>query len=349
MVLTGARKQTPRKPTLFNRAPVTIERTNPSDFPFRLTYAITPPNQTASPERIRAIAAAQSACVASLPIDALLVYDVQDEATRNSDPRPFPFIPKVDPLTYAFEQLALAQLPRVVYRAVTDQVEPTFCGWLDRLQAYGGLAVLVGAPSRHTSAALTLSRALTVCRSHAPRVTFGGVIIPERHQRCGAEDVRAWTKARHGCTFFVSQTVWSVSTMKCLLRDLRTRAELEGGTMPRILLTLSPCGSAQTLHFQEWLGVEVPPAVKRELLSARDMFARSIELATESFVQLRAFAAEQGLKIGCNIESVSSRASEIEASTELVRRIARLEARRESVTTRAGAVRPAHSAALPSK
>ena len=41
-------------------------------------------------------------------------------------------------------------------------------------------------------------------------------------------------------------------------------------------------------------------------------------------MKIRAFAAEQGLNVGCNVESVSSRAEEVEASVELVHRIDRL-------------------------
>jgi hypothetical protein len=135
---------------------------------------------------------------------------------------------------------------------------------------------------------------------------------------------------QQGCRFFVSQTVWSVSRTKELLRDLRVRAELEGVDVPPILLTFSPCGSPQTLQFQEWLGVEVPPEVKRELLSAPDMLARSIQLATEAFAEARAFARAQGLTVGCNVESVCSRAVEVEASAELVHSIARLEPWKEA-------------------
>jgi hypothetical protein len=183
--------------------------------------------------------------------------------------------------------------------------------------------VLVGAPSRHAPTSLTLTRALALAKSHAAGLCFGGVVIPERHRSSGGEDARIWAKKQQGCGFFVSQTVWSVSASKRLLRDLRVRAELEGGEVPPLLLTFSPCGSPQTLEFQEWLGVEVPPSVKRELLSAKDMFARSLELATEAFAELRAFASGQGLTVGCNVESVSSRRAEVEASIELVRRVAR--------------------------
>lgn len=295
------------------------------DLRWRLTYSVTPPNQATTADRRHAIAAKQSARVSALPIDALLVYDVQDETARNAAPRPFAFSPKADPLTYAFEDLRLdARLPRVVYRAVADQDESSLCTWLDKLRGLGGLAVLVGAPSRNVSAGLTLPRAYSVCRARAPGLGFGGVLIPERHESTGTEDARAWGKIRQGCRFFVSQTVWSVNATQSLLRDLRFRADLEGGEVPPILLTFSPCGSPETLQFQEWLGVQVPPALKRELLSAKDMLARSIELAARTFEEIRTYAAERGLTVGCNVESVSSRAAEVDASTELVQRIARL-------------------------
>jgi len=291
----------------------------------RLTYAVTPPNQTTPLERRRALAAAQSARISALPVDALLVYDVQDEAARNGAPRPFSFIPKVDPLSYAFEELKVGALPRVVYRAVAGQSEPELRRWLDDLQARGGRAVLVGAPSRRTAAALTLPQAFALCQKQVPGLPFGGVLIPERHEAVGGEDVRVWAKRQQGCQFFVSQTVWSVNATQRFLRDLRLRADLEGGEPPPILLTLSPCGSAQTLDFLEWLGVAVPEALKRELLSASDMLQRSIELACDVFAEVRAFAAEQGLTVGCNVESVSARAAELDASVELVRRIAQLD------------------------
>jgi hypothetical protein len=297
----------------------------------RITYAITPPNQSTLLERRRTLAAVQSACLAQLPIDALLVYDLQDEAARNGAPRPFPFVPKVDALSYAFEELRVGELPRVIYRTVADQEEASLRRWLDRLQALGGQAVFVGAPSHHSCPALTLAQAFSVCRAHAPTLAFGGVVIAERHQTSGAEDVRLLAKAQQGCRFFVSQTVWSANATKQLLRDLRLRAEVSGAPLPPLLLTLSPCGSEQTLLLQEWLGVNVPPAVKRELLQAKDMLARSVELAVEIFAEVRDFAKGQGVTVGCNVESVSSRAVEVEASIELVRRIARLPGRPEQV------------------
>ena len=291
--------------------------------PLRLTYAIAPPNRTTPVERRREIAAEQSARIDQLPIDALLVYDVQDEAARTAEPRPFPFFPKVDALTYAFDALQIGELPRVVYRAVAGQDAQDLSKWLDRLQACGGRAVLVGAPSRGVAAAsaLTLPQAYELCRSQAPALPCGGVVIPERHQSSGDEHLRVWSKQQQGCRFFVSQTVWSVDATKRLLRDLRVHAEQDGRAAPPVSFTFSPCGSAQTLQFLGWLGVEVPAPLKRELLGARDMLARSVELAAEAFAEIHAFAKDQGLVVGCNVESVTARAAEVDASIELLRRV----------------------------
>jgi hypothetical protein len=291
--------------------------------PWRLTYAITPPNQTLCTERRQALARAQSALIRSLPVDALLVYDVQDEAARNAAPRPFAFVPKVDPLTYAFEELDVT-LPRIVYRAVSGLDESKLRAWLDKLGSRGGRAVLVGAPSRLSSAALTLPKAYSLCTTHAPELPFGGVVIPERHLATGSEDARVWSKIQQGCTFFVSQTVWSVQATKRLLHDLQLRAEREGAKLPPILLTFSPCGSAQTLQFLQWLGVEFEPSLARELLQAKDMLTRSIELVVQTFSEIAEFCAQRGLHVGCNVESVSSRSAEIDASVDLVRRVERL-------------------------
>jgi hypothetical protein len=292
-----------------------------------LTYAIAPPNQSTPPERREAIAAKQSARIASLPIEALLVYDVQDEAARTVSERPFPFAPKVDPLTYAFEALKLGALPRVVYRAVAEQDGDSLRAWLAALQARGGLAVLVGAPAPQASASLSLPQAFALCQGETPQLPFGGVVIPERHPAGGAEDARVWSKMQLGCRFFVSQTVWCVATTKELLRALHVRSEREQQAAPPILFTFSPCGSAQTLEFLQWLGVAMPDAVKAELLGAKDMLARSVDLASDAFAEIRDFAEDLGLTIGCNVESVTARAAETDASIELLQRIARLDPR----------------------
>lgn len=292
-----------------------------------LTYALTPPNRAAPLERRRAIAAAQSARIRALPVDALIVYDVQDEQARNRAPRPFPFALKMDPLTYAYEELDVGDLPRIVYRSVSDQSPASLSNWLSVLTACGGRTVLVGAPSGKLRPQLTLPEALALCRAHVPQLAMGGVVIPERHLTTGNEDRRVWDKVHAGCQFFVSQTVWNVDAAKLLLHALKARADRLEKPPPPILITLSPCGSLQTLAFLEWLGVNVPREVRQQLTDAAHMLERSVALAEHVFQQLYVFGRERGLVIGCNVESVSSRAVEIDAAAELVHRIHALQRR----------------------
>ncbi|HEV3312911.1 MAG TPA: 5,10-methylenetetrahydrofolate reductase, partial [Chloroflexota bacterium] len=51
----------------------------------------------------------------SLPVDGLIVYDIQDEAERVSAPRPFPFLPTLNPEVYAHGFLGSLQVPKIVY------------------------------------------------------------------------------------------------------------------------------------------------------------------------------------------------------------------------------------------
>jgi hypothetical protein len=82
----------------------------------------------------------------------------------------------------------------------------------------------------------------------------------------------------------------------------------------------------------EWLGVEIPAGIERELLSAKDMLERSIELAYETASEVRAAAEAEGLTVGFNIESVSSRAVEVDASVELVHRVEPLDRRSSAIS-----------------
>ncbi len=65
-----------------------------------LLYGVTPPRLTTTAERADEIAAATLARLASVGVDALLVYDVDAEGDRSPDPRPFPFMPMMDPAVF---------------------------------------------------------------------------------------------------------------------------------------------------------------------------------------------------------------------------------------------------------
>ena len=118
--------------------------------------------------------------------------------------------------------------------------------------------------------------------------------------------------------------IHSSAASKDLLSDLHYRCAESGRAVPPILVTLSPCGSLKTLEFLRWLGISVPRWLENELLHAHDILQTSVELCCQVFSDLLDFARSKDIPLGCNVESVSLKKEEIEASVELVRRVAHL-------------------------
>lgn len=293
----------------------------------RLTYGITPPKASFSEDRRREVANIQSGRIRALPIDALVVYDLQDESNRTQVKRPFPFMQAVDPLEYALDYLDVPQR-KIVYRSVSGQSEAQLSDWLRRLEAQGGATVLVGAPSSQQAVRLKLRDAYALCRKAAPALPLGGVLIAERHTARASEDVRALGKMKQGCSLFISQAVYSVTQSKDILSDLHYRCLTEERPMPPILITLTPCGSRKTLEFLAWLGISVPRWLQNDLAHADDILDASVEASLSAFSELHTFALAKGIPLGCNVESVSTRKAEIEASVDMLYRVARIMGRK---------------------
>ncbi|MCC6626445.1 MAG: hypothetical protein IT340_03470 [Chloroflexi bacterium] len=81
-------------------------------------YGTTPPRADATEERIALAATRLAERVRRLPLDGLVVYDVQDESDRIGLPRPFPFLPMIDSRRYAARLRDVSGRPVVVYKAV---------------------------------------------------------------------------------------------------------------------------------------------------------------------------------------------------------------------------------------
>jgi len=287
-------------------------------------YGLAPPKKATPPKELEEIVAQQIARLQSMHIDGLVVYDIQDEAARVSDPRPFPFLPTLDPATYAHEHLGRLTAPKIVYRCVNRDTPETLVQWLKHQEARAQpLAVLVGAPSQHTQATVSLTDAYALSARHAPRLLLGGISIAERHGRSANEHERIVNKTEKGCRFFVTQAVYDVTSTKSLLSDYALAVREKGSVPMPIILTFSPCGSMKTLSFMKWLGIAFPRWLENELRFADDPLATSLNLCEQIFVEIWNYAHEKGIPVGVNVESVSIRKNEIDASVELLQRLRR--------------------------
>src|SRR4051812_32111155 len=109
-----------------------------------LVYGITPPKLTTPEEKVAEIAERTLARLLPLDLDALIVYDVQDESARTSEERPFPFSSAHDPFQFASQHLQALQIPKIIYRPAGKFTKEELGEWLDNLHAHAFYPVFVG-------------------------------------------------------------------------------------------------------------------------------------------------------------------------------------------------------------
>jgi len=286
-----------------------------------LLFAVTPPRLTTGPEQTRQIAEVTLERLRPVGIDGLVLYDIDDESDRNPDERPFPFLPTMDPAVYLARDLAALDVPAIVYRAVSKYAEDGLRSWLCDQDPAQALSVFVGASSRGKAVETSLRRAYELRAEARPDLLLGGVAIPERHARTRTEHLRLVAKQTAGCSFFVTQVVYDVNAAKDLVSDYRYECAAQGLEAVPIVFTFSVCGSVKTLEFLRWLGVDVPRWIENDLRDADDTLDASYKQAVDTAVDLIAFCRRVGVPLGLNVESVSIRKLEIEASVRLAARL----------------------------
>jgi hypothetical protein len=284
-----------------------------------LLYGITPPKAQTPAERIGEIAEKSLNFLCALDIDALVVYDVQDESARTTEERPFPYASALDPFDYASKHLHRLALPKIIYRPAGKFTKQELADWLNGLKSHGFYPVFVGLPSPDYVVKTTLKEAYDIWRNeHGDHSVIGAVTIPERHAVLKDEDVRILDKVDSGVSYFISQCIFNVAYTKQTLEDLAANCRKNNKEIPTIIFTLTICGSVKTLHFMEWLGIHVPEEIKEELRVCTNPAGRSVEIATDIARELITYCKERSIPFGFNIESVAIRKEEVDASLELL-------------------------------
>jgi hypothetical protein len=286
-----------------------------------LLFAVTPPRLTTSPKEAAEIARVTEERLRSLAIDGLVLYDIDDESGRNPDERPFPFLPTMDPADYLARDPAGLEIPAIVYRAVGKYREDRLHSWLEEQDPSEVLTVFVGSSSREKAVLTSLARAYELRNEVQPELPLGGVAVAERHALQGDEHLRLIAKQKAGCSFFITQIVYDVNAAKNLISDYHYECAARKLVPVPIVLSFSVCGSVRTLEFLQWLGVTVPRWIETELRQADDTLDASYEQAVAMAVDLIAFCRRLGVPFGLNVESVSIRKVEIDASVRLAARL----------------------------
>ena len=284
-----------------------------------LLYGLTPPKVHADESKIQAIANKQIERISELEIDGLVLYDIQDESSRNESPRPFPFMETISPDVYSANYLKGLDLPKIIYKSVGKYSNDELSTWISENSKNIAYSVFVGTPSNKQKTALSLNDAYQINQNSNMSLRLGGVTIPERHYKKNDEHLRLFHKIDKGCHFFISQCVYNINNTKNFLSDyyynsLETQREL----LP-IIFTLTPCGSVKTMEFMEWLGIDIPKWLKNDLKYSEDILSKSVDVCKSIAKELLDFCEGKNIPIGFNIESVSIRKAEVEASIELLK------------------------------
>ena len=282
-----------------------------------LLFALTPPRLATDRERAQEIADVTVARLRPLGLDGLILYDIDDETERNPAERPFPFMPTLDPADYLVEHLGTWPTPVIVYRAVSKYAPTDLRAWLSAQDPERLMTVLVGAASSSATLRTSLRDAQALRREVNPSMLLGGVAIPERHTRRDDEHLRLLAKQDAGCRFFVTQVVYDINAAKNLVSDYHYECSARGVSPAPFVFTFSVCGSMKTLDFLRWLGIDVPRWIENDLKHAADPLEASFQQALATATELMAYCRTLGLPFGINVESVSIRRVEIEASVRL--------------------------------
>lgn len=289
--------------------------------PSRGVYLIgtCPPKDGTSPEQATEIASKLLARLGQIDFDGLIVYDIQDESSRTDVPRPFPFMRTLDPRMYSKLVRELADHPVITYKSVSQRDRADFSDWLDDAWANYGVRdmVMVGSPSTEGDIKLSLNDAYETTAEHPLNYQIGGVTIAERHAKKGDEHLRLLDKSAKGCEFFVSQAVYNAQATVDMLTSYARECRLRGEQPKRIILTFTPCGSAKTLEFMEWLGISVPEGTRWRILDSANPLMESIRICRNNLEQILDAVIDLGLPLGLNIESLTNRKDEIDASIRL--------------------------------
>jgi hypothetical protein len=281
----------------------------------------TPPKQGTDKAQLETIASKLLARLHEIEYDGIIIYDIQDESSRTQIPRPFPFKHTIDPCEYSKLIKELSQLDVITYKSVAQRDESQFNKWLSDTKEKFELdnLVLVGSPSSNGDAKLSLHDAYKVLAAHRESFFLGGVTIAERHANKKNEQQRLIEKTVQGCEFFISQAVYNPQDTIDLITSYARTCKQKREVPKRIILTFTPCGGQKTLEFMEWLGISVPDATKWRMLDSHSPLGESIRICRENLDLILQSCTRLNVPLGLNIESLTNRKEEIDASITLYR------------------------------
>ena len=229
----------------------------------------TPPREGTTGEEAAQICRKFVSRSRSQATDRFIVYDIQDESSRNAEARPFPFRRTMDPAEFASLFPPESGKSCVLYKVPTEASVAAFDGWIDeRAIGLGHRTLNLVGPAAAADGATRISLAEAAARVNSVGdLAFGCVTIAERHLTKGTEHLNILRKTALGARWFISQAVYDAEASIKLLNDYGAECRARAEPPCKILLTFAPVGRPKTLSFVRWLGINVPDAVEARILA----------------------------------------------------------------------------------
>jgi len=290
-------------------------------------FGTVPPRKTVPFAKVEECARKLVSDVAQLGVDAIVVYEVQDETGRVlGKERPYPFAPSNEPLEFAvllkkYLQERNLLIECVIYRALPYHSREEFLQFLDDAARSNcnTIALVGGTPSADV---LSIDEAAKIARERTESFCIGGVTLAERHRDRGDEHKRVAAKVDQGLSFFTSQVVYNADNAISFLQDYSRLCKAENRKPARIIFTFAPFGLEETAQFLRWLGVELPDGTYKRVMSKENSQERvneAVNICCENLKRILDAVLRYGLDvpIGVTAECVSKYKCENLATLEL--------------------------------
>ena len=147
-------------------------------------------------------------------------------------------------------------------------------------------------------------------------VALGGICIFDRESRgrhdygVGArhleEHERIWLKGQAGCNFVTSQVTFNSEPAVRFFSRYQEVCKQKKTKPLTVFISLSTVPSPSILKLLEGLDVQIPPRVKKDLLSSDNMARESVKVATEVFLEIITKLDLLGIEVplGLQIEQI---------------------------------------------
>ena len=211
-------------------------------------------------------------------VDAINIPEIREEIRQGTRRKHIP--ERIEPRAFARAIAGSTRVETVVNRITVHETAEEHRRWLRESYDKYGIRnlILVGGDTHELQyPGPSVVEAARIAAEERIPFLLGGIAIPSRN----AEGRRVAEKLEAGLRFFTTQVLLDSSEIIRLVRCLE-------GWRVRVMLSFTPISDHRDLKFLEWLGVETPAEVRRQIEQAG-----SPEQAVEiSFALARRILAE---------------------------------------------------------